>query len=282
MSKFVPSGSRSAREQSLQEARRREREAELARKKKEKKIILLVVAIAVIVAIAVTVTVVLVKQSKGQGNNTQSGQNETSAQNPAETWPEHEAPAMADLDFSAVDAASVTVTQEKTNYVRMTIKDHGEVIIRLFPEVAPITVDNFQDLVAQGFYDGLTFHRIVDEFMAQGGDPSGNGSGESPNTIRGEFSVNGWENNLSHVRGVISMARTKVYDSASCQFFIMLADKYKSSLDGSYAAFGYVCAGMETIDSLTTVERSVNSLGEIATPVEPVVIEKIEFVTVGE
>ena len=173
----------------------------------------------------------------------------------------------------------------------------GTIEVELFADKAPVTVENFVGLATgtkeftdlktgkktkRKFYDGLTFHRIVDEFMAQGGDPSGNGSGESPNTIRGEFSVNGWENNLSHVRGVISMARTKVYDSASCQFFIMLADKYKSSLDGSYAAFGYVCAGMDAIDSLTTVERSVNSLGEIATPVEPVVIEKIEFVNVGE
>ena len=281
MSKFVPSGSRSAREQSLQEARRREREAEEARKKKEKKIILLVVGIAVILALIVTVVVVLVtrntpKPAEGAGTK------ESATQAPAETWPEHVAPKMSDLDLSEVNPTNVVPTEDRTDYVRMTIRDFGEVVIRLFPDVAPITVENFKNLVAEGFYDGLTFHRIVDDFMAQGGDAYGREDKTQPASIRGEFTSNGWENNLSHVRGVISMARTSAPNTASGQFFIMLGDKYTSSLEGRYASFGYVCAGMDLMDEVSKVERTLNSNGEKATPVEPVVIDKIEFVTVQD
>ena len=151
----------------------------------------------------------------------------------------------------------------------------GTLVIELYPEYAPNTVDNFLKLVNSGFYDGLTFHRIVDDFMAQGGDPEGTGSGGS-DPIYGEFAANGFtQNTLSHSRGVISMARQgNDYNSGSCQFFICSSDMYTSSLDGQYAAFGKVVSGMEVIDDLSNVERTYNSIGELASPVKPVTIAK--------
>lgn len=145
-------------------------------------------------------------------------------------------------------------------------------VMTLYPDVAPITCENFESLVSEGFYDGLTFHRVCDDFMAQGGDPNGNGTGGSANTIKGEFAQNGVENNLSHQRGVVSMARSSEMDSASSQFFICYTDC--SFLDGAYAAFGEVTEGMEVIDSFLEVERVYGSDGAISSPTSPITIEK--------
>ena len=129
--------------------------------------------------------------------------------------------------------------------------ENGQKIeLELYADVAPETVKNFEKLVSEGFYDGLTFHRVIKDFMVQGGDPKADGTGNSANTIKGEFSANGHPNDISHKYGVISMARSNEMDSASCQFFICNADA-SSSLDGSYAAFGYVVEGMSVIDELT-------------------------------
>ena len=130
--------------------------------------------------------------------------------------------------------------------------------IELYPETAPITCENFEKLVKQGFYDGLTFHRIIPGFMIQGGDPEGTGMGGSKDTIKGEFKSNGVNNELSHQRGVVSMARSQDPDSASSQFFICYAD-VSASLDGNYAAFGEVTEGMETVDEFLKCEREYNS-----------------------
>ena len=135
-------------------------------------------------------------------------------------------------------------------YVEMSIKNYGKVVLCLDPNEAPKTVANFVSLVEDGFYDGLTFHRIIKDFMIQGGDPDGNGTGGSEKTIFGEFSSNGHKNNISHKRGVISMARSDDPNSASSQFFICNADA-SESLDGNYAAFGYVVEGMSVIDEIT-------------------------------
>ena len=134
----------------------------------------------------------------------------------------------------------------KTNIVIET--EYGEIKAELYPEVAPITVANFQQLVEKGFYDGLTFHRIIDGFMIQGGDPKGNGTGGSDKKIKGEFSSNGVQNDLKHERGVLSMARSMNPNSASSQFFIMHADA--PHLDGEYAAFGRVVDGIEVVDEI--------------------------------
>ncbi len=151
----------------------------------------------------------------------------------------------------------------------------GDISIRLFPEAAPKTVQNFILHAQKGYFDGLTFHRVINDFMIQGGDPKGDGTGDAGKDIKGEFTANGFTNNLKHVRGVISMARGNEPDSASCQFFI--CDSATASLDGNYAAFGYVMAGMETVDSIASVEVQSNGR-EMSDPVKDVIIEKIVFV----
>ncbi len=161
------------------------------------------------------------------------------------------APTMDEIDMSPVDISKATVTEEKTDYVIISVEKFGDILVRLYPDVAPDTVSNFKELVSQKFYDGLTFHRILEDFMIQGGDPKGNGTGDSGKTITGEFSKNGFENNLLHNRGVISMARGDDMNSASCQFFIV--HKTSSHLDGAYASFGYVVSGMDVVDKIAEV-----------------------------
>ena len=142
-------------------------------------------------------------------------------------------------------------TDEVTNVIEIIMEDGGYITVELYPDVAPITVANFQMLVSQRFYDGLIFHRVIKDFMIQGGDPTGTGMGGSEDNIKGEFLNNGVVNTLSHQRGVISMARSQDPNSASSQFFICHADS--TYLDGSYAAFGKVIAGMETVDKIANV-----------------------------
>ena len=145
-------------------------------------------------------------------------------------------------------------TDEITNLVKITMQDGGEIVIELDAINAPITVANFQKLVGKHFYDGLIFHRVIKDFMIQGGDPTGTGMGGADEEIKGEFLINGVRNNLSHERGVISMARSQFYNSASSQFFICHADcKF---LDGQYAAFGKVVEGMETVDKIACVKTN--------------------------
>ncbi len=163
-------------------------------------------------------------------------------------------------------------------HVEMSVKDFGVIELELYPDIAPITVENFVSLVKDEFYDGLTFHRIVSGFMIQGGDPKGNGTGGSDKEIKGEFSINGVDNTLSHTRGVISMARSQDPDPASSQFFIMHADN--KGLDGQYAAFGKVTDGMDVVDKIAAVEVETAYPGaqEESSPVEPVYIEYIKVV----
>lgn len=134
------------------------------------------------------------------------------------------------------------------HHVEITVKDYGTIKVELNATEAPITVENFIALAEDGFYDGLTFHRVIEGFMIQGGDPNGNGTGGSGENIKGEFSANGVANSLSHTRGAISMARAKSNDSASSQFFIVHQDSV--FLDGQYACFGYVTEGMEVVDAI--------------------------------
>lgn len=149
-------------------------------------------------------------------------------------------------------------------------------VITLYPDVAPITCENFEKLVKDGFYDGLKFHRVVEDFMAQGGDPKGDGTGGSTDTIKGEFSQNGVENTLSHTRGVVSMARSNDPDSASSQFFICYGDE--SFLDGQYAAFGKVTEGMDVVDSFVKVERSMGSDGAVSSPNTDIIMENVKMI----
>ena len=157
--------------------------------------------------------------------------------------------------------------------IKVTMENGESFVIELCPEQAPITCENFLKLVKSGFYNGLTFHRVIDGFMAQGGDPEGTGCGGSDENIKGEFRMNGVNNTLSHTRGVISMARSQNPNSASSQFFICYGDC--AFLDGSYAAFGKVIEGMEVCDAFCDVARYYNSMGEKAEPCEPIVIKSM-------
>lgn len=158
--------------------------------------------------------------------------------------------------------------------VTITMDNDEKIVIELDPAAAPNTVANFISLVEDGFYDGLTFHRVIPGFMIQGGDPAGNGSGGPDYTIKGEFTSNGFENNLKHERGVISMARAQDPDSAGSQFFIMV--EKASHLDGNYAAFGKVIEGMETVDAIVAVERD-----DADKPLKEQKMKKVEVDTKG-
>lgn len=170
-------------------------------------------------------------------------------------------------------ATETSVSTEDTSSLGNTavidVKDYGKITIELKPETAPITVENFKKLVSEHFYDGLTFHRIIEGFMIQGGDPLGNGTGGSDETIKGEFSQNGFENNLSHTRGVISMARSMDPDSASSQFFIVQQDS--TYLDGQYAAFGVVTDGMDVVDKIAKDAKPTDGNGTISASDQPVI-----------
>ena len=188
-----------------------------------------------------------------------------------------------------------------THHAQITIKDYGAINVELYADIAPITVANFAKLVNEGFYNGLTFHRIISGFMIQGGDPNGNGTGGSDENIKGEFAQNGVKNTLSHTRGVISMARadytsyssqltTESYNSAGSQFFINTASN--TSLDGSYATFGKVIEGLDVVHAIENVEvkassKSTNSDSdsgsntEVSTPVNDVIISNVTVETYG-
>ncbi|XQY90173.1 peptidylprolyl isomerase [Metabacillus sp. HB246100] len=161
-------------------------------------------------------------------------------------------------------------TIEQNPIVTMTMENDESIKIELYPMIAPNTVNNFISLAESGFYDGLLFHRVIPNFMIQGGDPNGNGTGGPTYSIKGEFSSNGFENNVKHERGIISMARSQAPDSAGSQFFIMVEDT--SSLDGDYAAFGKVIEGMETVDSIVSVKTNDSD--------KPIEEQKIKEVTV--
>ena len=156
--------------------------------------------------------------------------------------------------------------------VTITMENGDVMKAELYPEIAPITVENFVNLVKDGFYDGLTFHRVINGFMIQGGDPNGDGTGGSEENIKGEFSNNGVDNDISHTRGTISMARASDPDSASSQFFIVQADS--TFLDGDYAGFGHVTEGMDIVDKICEDAKPTDDNGTIPSDQQPV-IEKI-------
>lgn len=161
------------------------------------------------------------------------------------------------------------------HHAEMVVKDYGTIALELDADVAPITVANFAKLANEGFYNGLTFHRIISGFMIQGGDPLGTGMGGSDKNIKGEFSANGVQNSISHVRGTISMARSQSYNSASSQFFIVHEDS--TFLDGQYAAFGKVTSGMEIVDKICEDTKVEDDNGTVLQENQPV-IEKVTMI----
>lgn len=218
-------------------------------------------------AIAVILLIVLIivdPFSANDNNNSSSGTNtETSSTDGTGTD-----------DTSSDESTIETYTPESldeslTYYADIEIADYGTITVKLDQASAPISAANFVELAESGFYDGLTFHRIIEDFMMQGGDPNGNGTGGSDNNIIGEFTDNGYDNELSHTRGAISMARSTDYNSASSQFFIVHEDS--THLDGQYAVFGYVTEGMDVVDKVCEESEPTDNNGTIKVDAQPVI-----------
>ena len=224
--------------------------------------VFILMAAAALVLVGVVLAIVL----SNQKNNPE---NETTL--PAESAEDFSMEAVK-AEIDSMQVSDFTESAEPTDYVKITITNFGELVVRLRPDVAPISAQNFKDLVARHYYDGLSFHRVMPNFMIQGGRGS-----ETLTPIKGEFSANGVENPLLHVRGVLSMARTTVMDSATSQFFLMHADY--PSLNGNYAAFGYIVAGLETVDRVCEIELGYDSRGEQSVPQVNVILESAVFVT---
>lgn len=207
-------------------------------------------------------------------SNTSSNANSGTSSSESAKQEETAVPESTESTDAGSDISSSDDTKQLSgkHHVVIKVKKYGNIKVELDADTAPISVTNFINLAKKGFYDGLTFHRIIDGFMIQGGDPSGDGTGGSDETIKGEFSDNGVENNISHVRGTISMARSSENDSASSQFFIVQSDS--TYLDGQYAGFGKVTSGMDIVDKICKDTQVTDSNGTVEKENQPV-IEKI-------
>lgn len=207
-------------------------------------------------------------------SNTSSNANSGTSSSESAKQEETAVPESTESTDAGSDISSSDDTKQLSgkHHVVIKVKKYGNIKVELDADTAPISVTNFVNLAKKGFYDGLTFHRIIDGFMIQGGDPSGDGTGGSDETIKGEFSDNGVENNISHVRGTISMARSSENDSASSQFFIVQSDS--TYLDGQYAGFVTVTSGMDIVDKICKDTPVTDSNGTVEKENQPV-IEKI-------
>ncbi len=234
--------------------------------KKQRKKLTMIASIAVAVCLVLIIGIVMTSQSK---DSTTTGDEDLTL-TASDTDSESDLNTDTDVDQNTDnDSISSDLDAELTYYADITIEDYGTITVQLDQEAAPITVANFVDLAESGFYDGLTFHRIIDGFMMQGGDPNGDGTGGSENTITGEFTNNGYENDLSHTRGAISMARSSDNDSASSQFFIVHEDS--TYLDGDYAVFGYVTDGMDIVDAICESAEPIDNNGTISAEDQPII-----------
>ena len=204
-------------------------------------------------------------------SNTSSNANSGTSSSESAKQEETAVPESTESTDAGSDISSSDDTKQLSgkHHVVIKVKKYGNIKVELDADTAPISVTNFVNLAKKGFYDGLTFHRIIDGFMIQGGDPSGDGTGGSDETIKGEFSDNGVGNNISHVRGTISMARSSENDSASSQFFIVHKDS--TYLDGNYACFGYVTDGMDIVDKICANVKATDDNGTVAKNNQPVI-----------
>lgn len=223
---------------------------------------------AVMIAVLLCFALLLTACGAGGKNKAEDGK-ETAAE---ENGSEKEGTSQENNETETDETSGAAAAQKDTDampHAVITVEKYGAITVALDAEAAPATVENFIKLSKEGFYDGLTFHRIMDGFMIQGGDPNGNGTGGSDENIKGEFASNGFENPISHVKGVISMARAADPDSASSQFFITVADS--TFLDGEYAAFGYVTEGMDVADKIAAEAQPVDGNGTILPEDQPVI-----------
>ncbi len=234
----------------------------------DKKIIIGIV-IVVLVILAIVIGLIVLKGLDNQKNEVNSNETLTSKEE-------------TNTNETINNSENETNNEEGDNmytsgkhHAKIEIKNYGTIELELDADTAPITVANFAKLVNEGFYNGLTFHRIMEGFMMQGGDPEGTGMGGSDETIKGEFSANGVKNSISHVRGTISMARSSAYNSASSQFFIVHKDS--TFLDGQYAGFGKVTSGIEIVDKICEETQVEDDNGTVLKENQPI-IEKITMV----
>ena len=246
-------------EEQLRRMREERKQAELAKKKQENRLMWIIIcAVLAVVVIAAAIPILI---SSLNGNEADTTEMEDLSDSP--------------IKYDLASPDTYVVSEEATQYVKLNVsysddngqRHNGDIIIKLDPTNAPLTVANFQKLVGEGFYDGLIFHRVIEDFMIQGGDPEGNGTGGSDEEIEGEFSKNGVDNKLSHKRGVVSMARQGAetdaldalyYNTASSQFFIVHEDS--TFLDGKYASFGEVVFGMTSVDGIAAM--AVNTVAK--------------------
>jgi len=267
----------------------------MARKIKKKKTeapnrqgtIILIGAGVFLAVIAIFLIIFAIVQNVGKGNDTASDSSEqisTAASDTEQTGSSVQNSEVS-VDIPSTDyMSSVVIDQTKDYYADINIRNYGKITVKLDYEAAPITTRNFIYLAESGFYNGLTFHRIMEGFMMQGGDPDGNGTGGSEHNIYGEFSDNGYTGNkLSHTRGAISMARNSFdMNSASSQFFIVQTSDHTGSLDGSYAAFGYVTEGIELVDAVCSDAKPTDDNGSIPRDQQPVIESVIIHTAVKE
>lgn len=233
----------------------------------------LIIGIAIIVVIVIGITIYIVSNNNKHNDLAMSIVNENEEIEKINTTNQESNNSVDNKENNKEEEDNMYSTGK--HHSQIIVKDYGTIELELDADVAPITVANFAKLVNEGFYNGLTFHRIISGFMIQGGDPLGNGSGGSSQTIKGEFSQNNVENSISHIRGTISMARSRDYNSASSQFFIVHEDS--ESLDGAYASFGKVTSGMEIVDKICENTKVEDSNGTVLKINQPV-IEKIEMI----
>ena len=262
----------------LAQQRKAQERARAEKAEKWKKILPFVIIAAAAAAIVIAVVI-----AEGNGKNSSGTERMTDSQadtGQKQSMQKTEKENRASLEYAAFDASALDgcydISRDKLTYVQIRVKDYGTITAALDETVAPVSVRNFVSLAKEGFYDGLTFHRIIEGFMIQGGDPNGNGTGGSSETIQGEFSGNGVENPITHVRGAVSMARSQDPDSASSQFFIVQADS--RYLDGQYAGFGYVTDGMDVVDRICSDAKPTDGNGSIAKEAQPV-IESIKVIS---
>ncbi len=235
-----------------------------------KKSYIIIAVVAVIMLVAIGVYAVINNNSQNGKNSEGNSTNVEDANNTGKIANEN-----TQNNQTNSESEKNNMYSTGKHHAEIVVKNYGTIALELDADVAPITVANFANLVNEGFYNGLTFHRIISGFMIQGGDPLGNGTGGSSKTIKGEFASNGVKNSISHVRGTISMARSSMPNSASSQFFIVHKDS--TFLDGQYAAFGTVTSGMEVVDKICAEITVEDDNGTVAKNNQPV-IEKITMI----
>lgn len=231
------------------------------------KYVIIGIVVVLIIAIAIATVAIYNNQKDESKENT-----ETNTKNINEM---DEDEIINEVRNSADNKEEKSMYSTGKHHAEITVKNYGTIALELDADVAPITVENFAKLTNEGFYNGLTFHRIISGFMIQGGDPLGNGMGGSKEKIKGEFGINGVDNNISHVRGTISMARSQSYNSASSQFFIV--HQNSTFLNSQYAAFGKVTSGMEIVDKICEDVTVEDDNGTVLKENQPI-IEKITMI----